>query len=202
MNTKTIALLLLLPLRLAGADVGLYSAFPTDLNLQIGGSVPQQVSLGPMQEVRLACSEAELPASLLDDQGHSLWEGKLANDQYWVLSPSPGKRAALTRAGSTLELGAKANPAIAFFNANSHAISLELYGKGEDEPLRLTVGAYQSCPPVALEAGRFKVYLKDDGGNPIGESYSQVETGNFYLLYRRRPTLYDVTRLGSLAQPR
>ena len=41
-----------------------------------------------------------------------------------------------------------------------------------------------------------KVFVKDEVGNPIGTSYTNVMHGQYYLVYRRRPTLYDLVKLG------
>jgi hypothetical protein len=52
--------------------------------------------------------------------------------------------------------------------------------------------------PLDIPSATFNINLKDEGGNPIGKSYSRVRGGHFYLIYRKRDTLYDLEMLGTI----
>ena len=171
---------------LAQAEVKVYSLLPDDSQLQ---AASREMSLGFMQSYSLPGAGE---VRVVDSQGKEIFKGTL-QDQRWYVLHSKG----VTEAGS---LSGTPGKQFAFFNANNYAIQMALYvGKDEDEePLaEIPVPAHSLCSPQLAPVGeKFKVYLRDEGGNPLGTSYTPVRPGHIYLIYRKRPTLYDIEDLG------
>lgn len=184
----------------AWADVEVFSTFPNDMTVRYSsaGGESREATLTSMQAASLSSADKPLELTVLDDQGNKVFQGTAANHRYWVLSPGKNGQAALTEAGSTRP-GPNPPKAVSFFNANGFPIILEMFAiKGEDNLTDVAVGANEATGPYELPEGTFQLFLKDAGGNPIGKSYSYVQAGNFYLIYRKRPTLYDLEKLGTV----
>jgi hypothetical protein len=189
----------LLTSSLARADVHLFSVLAGEVQIRYGppGGTMREASLGSMQEVSLSGADPVWELTVQDEQGARLYQGSLANHRYWVLGPGKKSPAALTEVGATQV----PHPlkAVAFYNANNYPVILEMFAlKGEEALVDVQVGAHEAAGPYQLAEGTFKLYLKDEGGNPIGQSYSYVNPGRFYLVYRKRATLYDVVKLGEI----
>lgn len=196
---KSLATLLLISA--AGrADVQVFSTFPNDMTVryQSVSGESRQATLSSMQATSLSSPDKPLQLTVLDAQGNIVFQGQAANHRYFVLSPAKERPAALTEAGSTRP-GPNPPKVVNFFNANGFPVILEMFAiTGDDRLTNLTVGANEASGPSKLPEGTFRLFLKDEGGNPIGKCYSYVKTGNFYLIYRKRPTLFDLEQLGTV----
>ncbi|MFN8610436.1 MAG: hypothetical protein U0931_23055 [Vulcanimicrobiota bacterium] len=188
---RRLALLLLLT-RLAGADVTVYSACPGEMTLKSG---EREVTVNSMGSTSLGAAEV----TVLDDKGAPVGKGNLLNNRFYVLAPAKNGQAALLDAGATSDGGKEPLKAIGFFNATRIPVILEMYAVAGDENLTdVKVGPNELVGPYELPSATFKVYVKDEGSNPIGTSYNNVKPGQFYLLYHKHDTLYDVERLGTI----
>lgn len=189
---KQLALLLLLG-GLARADVTVYSGCPGEMTLKSG---EREVSLGSMGTTNLSPADV----IVLNDKGQQVGKGSLQDHHFYVLAPGKNGQATVLDAGANNDGGKEPLKAIGFYNSLSFPIILEMYAvSGGDENLTdVKVGAHEVVGPYELPSGTFKVFVKDEGMNPIGTSYNNVKPGQFYLLYHKHDALYDVERLGSI----
>ena len=187
---KRLALFLLLA-GLARADVSVYSACPGDMTLKSGD---REVSVGSRQSVNLSGSEV----TVVNDQGLQVFKGPLVNNKFYVLCQGKYGKTSLLEAGSASDGGKEHSTAIGFFNALGFGLQLEMFSVsgGDEELTGIAVGPNQVSGAFELEPFTYKLFLKDEGGNPIGTSYTNVKPGQFYLVYHRRDNLYDVEKLG------
>lgn len=186
---KRLAFFLLLA-GLARADISVYSACPNDMTLKSGD---REVSVGSRQSVSLTGSEV----TVVNDQGAEVFRGPLVNNKFYVLCSGKDGKASLLDAGLVNDGGKEHSKAIGFFNAVGYGIQLEMFSVSGDEELTgVAVGTNQISATFDLDPVTYKLFLKDEGGNPIGTSYTNVKPGQFYLVYHRRDNLYDVEKLG------
>jgi len=173
---------------LAYSDVKIFSLLPDDSQVRWGD---KEQSLSNMQTHTLPMA-AEV--TFVDNQGKTIYQGKLTDQRVYVIHAQ-----GLTEAGSAV---AQPGKNFAFFNANNYGIRLSLYeGKVEDEDSLAEIAAPSlklTSPTPPPPGEKFKVVLSDEGGNPLGTSYTPVRPGHIYLIYRKRPTLYDIEYLGTL----
>lgn len=195
---KRLALFLLLSAA-AQADISVFSVYPGDMTLRVG---ERDTSIGTMTPVTLPASD-KLEVTVLDDQGTQLYKGSAANNRFLVLCPGKNGQATLTEAGVLNAGTQQPQKSIGFFNATGFPIGLDLFPAIGDDgiELELKLATNELVGPYELPEGKFKINVRDEGGNPIGKSYSDVYAGKFYLIYRKRPTLYDLEKLGIVMVP-
>ena len=184
------------------ADVKIYSAMAGGVKLRysVPGGQVREAEVGPMQQTTLSCSEKQLELVVQDEKGADLGKTTLVNQRYFVLGPGKDGKAALTPAGES-EAGRSLSKSVQIFNATGYAMSVKFYPIDDEESVaEATLPANQACAPCPLPDGTFKLYLKDEGGNPMGKAYSYVKPGHFYVIFRKRGTLYDLESLGSLSE--
>ena len=186
---KRLGLFLLLG-GLAGAEINVVSVYANDVTLRCGD---KETSASSMQPVMVEGTEM----TVLDEQGKEIFKGPLSKDRFYVIGPGKNGQAVLTDAGATQAGGKEPVKACGFFNAAGYPIGLEMYAISGDETLSgVQVGANELSAPYEMDPVTMKVFVKDEVGNPIGTSYSNVKHGQYYLVYRRRPTLFDLVKLG------
>jgi hypothetical protein len=172
----------------ANADVKVFSLLPDDSQVRWG---ERELSLSHMQSHTLP---GGTEVNFIDPQGKTVCQAKLTDQRVYVIHPQ-----GLTEAGSAV---APPGKHFAFFNANNYGIQLALYpGKDEEEDCLAEIPAPSlklTAPALPPEGQKWKVYLRDEGGNPLGTSYTPVRPGHIYLIYRKRPSLYDIEYLGTL----
>ncbi|MBS2037426.1 hypothetical protein JST97_20725 [bacterium] len=188
---KRLAFLLFLS-GLARAEVTVYSACPGEMTLKCGD---KDISVGSMGTTSLNASEV----TVLNDQGTQVCKGNLQDRRFYVLAPNKNGQAALLDAGASQDGGKEPLKAIGFYNSLSYPVILEMYAiSGDDNLTDVKVGPNEVVGPYELPAATFKVFVKDEGLNPLGTSYNNVKPGQFYLLYHKHDALYDVERLGTI----
>jgi hypothetical protein len=188
--------LLLLGSAAAQADVSVFSVLPGDFKVTYGA---REASLSPMQGLSLSNSDPLLELSIVDDKGVKVLQRSVANNRHWVLGPGKDGQPVLTEAGYLSDQGKSPLKAVSFFNATGYSVIVDMFAKkGEDSLTDVKIGKNEAAGPYELGPGSFKMFVKDEGGNPIGECYSFVNAGNFYLIYRKRPILYDLESLGTI----
>ncbi|MBN9414082.1 MAG: hypothetical protein J0I12_01530 [Candidatus Eremiobacteraeota bacterium] len=186
---KQLALFLLLS-GLAQAEINVVSVYPNEVTLRCGD---KDVTASSLQPVTVEGTEI----TVLDDKGAQLYKGPLSKDRFYVVGPGPKGQAVLTDAGATQTGGKETAKVCGFFNAAGYPIGLEMYAVSGDETLSgVTVGSNELSGLYDMAPVTMKVFVKDEVGNPIGTSYTNVMHGQYYLVYRRRPTLYDLVKLG------
>lgn len=186
---KSLALLLLLG-GLAWADASVYSACPGDMTLRCGD---REVSVGSRQSVSLNGSEI----TVVDDKGAQVFKGPLVNNRFYVLCPGKNGQTSLLEAGAASDDGKEPLKAIGFFNATGYGLQLAMFSiSGDEELTGVDVAPNQVSGAFELPPVTYKLFIRDEGGNPIGTSYTNVKAGRFYLVYHRRDNLYDVEKLG------
>ena len=195
---KHLALFLLLSAA-ARADISIFSVYPGDMTIRSGD---RETSIGSMAGITLPTSD-KLELTVLDDKGTQVYQGSAANNRFLVLCPGKGGQATLTEAGVLNGGEQKPQKSIGFFNATGFPIGLALFPAIGDDgiELELKLGTNELVGPYELPEGKFKINVRDEGGNPIGKSYSDVYAGKFYLIYRKRQTLYDLEKLGIVLTP-
>ena len=195
---KCLAFFLLLTVA-APADISVFSTYPGDMTIRVG---ERDTSIGTMAAVTLPASD-KLEVTVLDDQGVQLYKGSAANNRFLVLCPGKNGQATLTDAGALNGGNLQPQKSIGFFNATGFPIGLDLFPAIGDDgiELELKLGTNELVGPYELPEGKFKINVRDEGGNPIGKSYSDVYAGKFYLIYRKRQTLYDLEKLGIVLTP-
>lgn len=178
------------------ADVTLYSVCPHEVKARAGN---REETVGSMQSISLPCREPALEVTLMDEEGKTLFQGKLANEMCWVVHPDKGKTAGCREAGRRALPANQTRQALGFFNSTPYNLILSLVSNTTSDTLDpVVVESLRVSEPLDVPEGTFTVYLKDEGGNPIGRSYSKVSGGRTYVLFRKHDTLYDVEALGSL----
>lgn len=188
---KQLVLLLLLS-GLAAADVTVYSACSGDMTLKSGD---REVGIGSMGTASLSSSEV----TVVDDQGAQVCKAPLTNNRYYVLAPGKNGQACLLDAGANSDGGKEPLKAIGFYNSLKFPIILELYALTTDDNLTdIKVDPGQVVGPYELPQNTYKVFVKDEGGNPIGTSYNNVLPGRFFSIYHKHDALYDVEKLGTI----
>ncbi|MBX3170913.1 MAG: hypothetical protein KF760_26130 [Candidatus Eremiobacteraeota bacterium] len=188
---KRLALFLLLG-GLAQAEINVVSVYPNEVTLRCGG---RDTSASSMQPVTVEGTEI----TVLDEKGTQIYQGPLSKDRFYVIGPGPDGRAVLTDAGATQTGGQEPVKACGFFNGAGYPVGMEMYAISGDETLSgVKVGNNALSPLYEMPAVTMKVFVKDEIGNPIGTSYTNVKHGNYYLIYRRRPTLFDLVKLGQI----
>ena len=186
---KRLALFLLLS-GLAQAEINVVSVYPNEVTLRCGD---KDVSASSLQPVTVEGTEM----TVLDDKGAEIFKGPLGKDRFYVIGPGPKGQAVLTDVGATQSGGKEPVKACAFFNAAGYPIGLEMYAVSGEETLSgVTVGNNEVSALYDMDPVTMKVFVKDEIGNPIGTSYTNVKHGQYYLVYRRRPTLFDIVKLG------
>ena len=188
---KRLALFLLLS-SLAQAEINVVSIYPNDVTLRCGD---RDTSASSMQPVTVEGTEI----TVLDDKGTEIFKGPLSKDRFYVVGPGPNGQAVLTDAGATQTGGKEPVQACAFFNGAGYPIGMEMYAISGDQTLSgVRVGNNVLSELYEMPDVTMKVFVKDEIGNPIGTSYTNVKHGNIYLVYRRRPTLFDLVKLGQI----
>lgn len=173
----------------AWADVSLYSTLPVTVRYE-----GREAGLGAMESTTLSCSDKAVEVTVVDEQGAEVFKGPLTNHRYWVLGPDRKLR----EAGFTSNLGRTPLKAVGFFNATGIPITVSLFAiSGEERLEDVKVGVSEVVGPYELPEATFKVFLHDEGENPIGQAYSYAKPGRFYLIYRKSGTLYELEALGS-----
>lgn len=186
---KRLALFLLLG-GLAGAEINVVSVYPNEVTLRCGD---KDTTASSMQAVTVEGTEM----TVIDDQGKEIFKGPLSKDRFYVIGPGKNGQAALTDAGATQTGGKEPLKVCGFFNAAGYPIGLEMYAiSGEETLSGVTVGTNELSALYDMDPVTMKVFVKDEIGNPIGTSYTNVKHGQYYLVYRRRPTLFDLVKLG------
>jgi len=195
---KRLALFLLLSAA-ARADISVFSVYPGDMTIRYG---ERDTNIGTMAAVTLPASD-KLEVIVLDDKGAQIYKGSVANNRFLVLCPGKNGQAILTDAGALNAGNQQPEKSIGFFNATGFPIRLDLFPAIGDDgiELELKLGSNDLVGPYELPEGKFKINVRDEGGNPIGKSYSDVYAGKFYLIYRKRQTLYDLEKLGIVMTP-
>jgi hypothetical protein len=189
MRNKILLTTLLLSLG-AWGDVTLVSAFPDDVKIRLG---EREESLGPRQFLQCKLSEAST-VSVLDRDGKTLYQSQLVDQRFWVLHPKGAQEVGLHQAPS-----GSPRCAVGFFNATPYTMELTLHAeKVNPDPPPISIPSMGASTPLDIPSATFNINLKDEGGNPIGKSYSRVRGGHFYLIYRKRDTLYDLEMLGTI----
>lgn len=180
----------------ARADVTLYSVCSHEIKIRTGS---REDSLGSMQSLNLPCREPALEVTLMDEEAGTLFQGKLGNEGCWVVHPDKGNALACREAGRRSLSSPQTRAALGFFNSTPYNVWLTLISNTTSDSLEpLMVESLRVSQPLDVPEGTFTVYLKDEGGNPIGRSYSKVSAGRYYMLFRKHDTLYDVEALGSM----
>jgi hypothetical protein len=188
---KGLALWLLM-VGLAAADTTIYSACPGEMTLKCG---ERELNVSSMGTATLSGSEV----TVVDDKGTQVCKGPLLNNRFYVLAPAKNGQAALLDAGASSDGGKEPLKAIGFYNCTGYPMILEMYAISTDDNLTdVKVGPNELVGPYELPTSTYKLFLKDEGGNPIGTSYNNVKPGQFYLVYRKHDNLYDVERLGTI----
>lgn len=188
---KRLALFLLLS-GLAQAEIHVVSVYPNEVTLRCGD---RDTAASTMQAVTVEGTEI----TVLDDKGAQLYKGPLAKDRFYVVGPGQNGQAVLTDAGATQTGGKEPVKACGFFNGAGYPIGMEMYAVSGDETLSgVQVSNNALSELFEMPAVTMKVFVKDEVGNPIGTSYTNVKHGNYYLVYRRRHGLFDLVKLGQI----
>lgn len=188
---KRLALFLLLG-GLAQAEIKVVSVYPNEVTLRCGD---RDTTASSMQVTSVEGSEM----TVLDDKGTEIYKGPLSKDRFYVIAPGKDGKAVLTDAGATQTGGKQPLQSCGFFNGAGYPIGLEMYAiSGEETLSGVKVGTNALSEVYEMDPVTMKAFIKDEVGNPIGTSYSNVLPGNYYLVYRRRPTLFDLVKLGQI----
>lgn len=173
----------------AAADVTLISAFPKDVNVRLG---ERETSLEPRQSLTLPPPAAGASLVVSAD-GKTVYAAQVTDNRFWVLHPQGTQEAGVVHAAGS------PRGAVGFFNALPYTIVLHLSAeKVSPDPEPIRVASMQVSPPVDLPSeAPFSITLKDEVGNPIGTCWSHARGGHYYLVYRKRNTLYDLVTLGT-----
>ena len=184
----------------ARADVKVYSVMANAVKLRysVPGGQVKEAGLAPRQQTTLPCREKQLELVVLDEKGSDLVKSTVGNQRFWIVSPGKDGQAVLTAAGEE-ESGRPLAKSIQIFNATGYFMSAHFFAiSGDKRVADLSLPHNQACAPHPVPDATYTLYLKDEGGNPIGETYSYAKPGRFYVIFRKRGTLYDLETLGSI----
>lgn len=196
---KTVCCLLLTSC--AYADVSLFSTLPGGATIRYGkpGGEMREASVGSMESTSLSISDPTFEITVQDDKDLKVYQGTATNNRYLVLGPGKNGQAAVSEAGLLNDQGRTPLKAVGFFNATGYPISVSLYAlSGEETLLDVKLPAHEAAGPFELDDATYKVFLHDEGGNPIGQAYSYARPGRYFLIFRKRGTLFDLEKLGSV----
>lgn len=185
----------------ARAEVHLTSVVPGEVTVRTSDGRERRLSV--RQQAGFPCSDSHLEVEVRDAQGRLCFQGRLADGRHWILRLEGPEKVGVVEAGFHDSISGTPQNALAIFNSTPYHVQVTLYSAKTEELLDpFEVPSMQASAPVPVGEGGFKVYLKDEGGNPIGESYSRVSGGKFFLLYRKEGSRYDVDTLGRLITPK
>ncbi len=177
---------------IAAADVTLVSGCPTEVKIRLG---EREESLEPRQFLTLTLPEAASPL-LVSADGKTLYTARLTDNRFWVLTPQGAREAGVVNEAGTPRV------AVGFFNATPYTIVLHLTSEKATptpDPEPIQVPSMQVSRPADLPSGDpFRISLEDERGNPLGTCWSRARGGQYYLVYRKRNTLYDLDTLGGV----
>ena len=170
----------------AAADVTLVSAFPQEVSVRVG---ERAENLEPRQHLTVPVPAAPLEVSA---DGKTLYKAQVTDGHVWVLHPQGALDAGLVQAQGT------PRSAVGFFNSLPYTIVLHLTAEKVEplEPIRIP--SMRPSPPLDLPSEAFFIDLRDEVGNPIGSCWSVAHPGHYYLVWRKKPALYDLDLLGTM----
>lgn len=165
------------------------------------GGETRETGVGSMQSASLSTSEKSVHVVVVDDKGAELAKGAVDSGHFWIVGPGSKSAATLTQAGEQDSAHALRNE-VQFYNTANYNVSVVFITMAEEQSGldEVPVPSHGVSAVTNLDEGTWRASLKDEGGNPIGKVYAFVKPGHFYVIYRKRDTLYDLTQLGTLTK--
>ena len=201
---NTLVMLVLAGSCAAWADVSIYSAMrsPTRLLYKDRDGKVKEVRLSPLQHTKLSCADKQkLEIVVQDDKGAEVGKGTVSDRTHWILGPGKDGQVLLVPAGED-QAGRPLSDTVQVFNATGYTMSALLHPVSADRATKveqqISLPRDQACASLPIPEGAYTLVLQDEGGNPMGGTYSYVKQGHFYVVYRKRANTYDVESLGSI----